>query len=151
MKKAKFRFITDGNAQVNALLAGDLDYMVKLAAPQLFEQFKNNPGFTALEGTTEGETILTMNNKAGALSDVRVRRALMHAIDRQALVGAAMFGYGTPIGSHFAPHNATYVDLTGMYAYDPAKAKALLKERATKSLSCRSSCRRQAMRGTAAK
>ncbi len=128
MKKAKFRFITDGNAQVNALLAGDLDYMVNLAAPQLFEQFKNNPGFTALEGTTEGETILTMNNKAGALSDVRVRRALMHAIDRQALVDAAMFGYGTPIGSHFAPHNATYVDLTGMYAYDPAKAKALLKE-----------------------
>ncbi|MDA0369500.1 MAG: ABC transporter substrate-binding protein [Proteobacteria bacterium] len=128
IKKAKFRFINDANAQVNALLSGDLDYMTALTAAQMFTQFKNNPDFTALEGTTEGETILTMNNKSGALSDVRVRRALMHAIDRQALVDAAMFGYGTPIGSHFAPHNATYVDLTGMYAYNPAKAKALLKE-----------------------
>ncbi|NQV79033.1 MAG: ABC transporter substrate-binding protein, partial [Alphaproteobacteria bacterium] len=128
IKKAKFRFINDANAQVNALLSGDLDYMTALTAAQMFTQFKNNPDFTALEGTTEGETILTMNNKSGPLSDVRVRRALMHAIDRQALVDAAMFGYGTPIGSHFAPHNATYVDLTGMYAYNPAKAKALLKE-----------------------
>jgi peptide/nickel transport system substrate-binding protein len=134
MKKAKFRFINDGNAQVNALLAGDLDYMVNLAAPQLFEQFKKDPNFTALEGTTEGETILTMNNKAGPLSDVRVRRAIMHAIDRQALVDAAMFGYGTPIGSHFAPHNATYVDLTGMYPHDVNKAKALLKEAGQENL-----------------
>jgi len=128
IKTAKFRFINDANAQVNALLSGDLDYMTALTAAQMFTQFKNNPDFTALEGTTEGETILTMNNKSGALSDVRVRRAIQHAIDRQALVDAAMFGYGTPIGSHFAPHNATYVDLTGMYPYDTAKAKALLKE-----------------------
>jgi peptide/nickel transport system substrate-binding protein len=39
-----------------------------------------------------------------------------------------MFGYGTPIGSHFAPHNPAYVDLTGVYPHDPAKAKELLKE-----------------------
>jgi ABC-type dipeptide/oligopeptide/nickel transport system permease component len=39
-----------------------------------------------------------------------------------------MFGYGTPIGSHFPPHNADYVDLTGRYPHDVAKAKALLAE-----------------------
>jgi peptide/nickel transport system substrate-binding protein len=128
IKKAKFRFINDANAQVNALLSGDLDYMTALTAAQMFTQFKDNPDFTALEGTTEGETILTMNNKHPALSDVRVRRAIQHAIDRQALVDAAMFGYGTPIGSHFAPHNATYVDLTNMHEYNPGKAKALLRE-----------------------
>ena len=36
--------------------------------------------------------------------------------------------YGTPIGTHFAPHNPAYVDLTGQSAYDPEKAKALLAE-----------------------
>ena len=39
-----------------------------------------------------------------------------------------MFGYGTPIGSHFAPLNPAYVDLTGLSAHDPEKAKALLAE-----------------------
>ena len=34
----------------------------------------------------------------------------------------------TPIGTHFAPHNSSYVDLTGQSAYDPEKAKALLAE-----------------------
>ena len=59
---------------------------------------------------------------------MRVRRALAMAIDRQALVDGAMYGYGTPIGSHFAPYEPAYKDLTGAYPYDPAKAKALLAE-----------------------
>ncbi|HBL56499.1 MAG TPA: ABC transporter substrate-binding protein, partial [Deltaproteobacteria bacterium] len=36
------------------------------------------------------------------------------------------FGFGTPIGTHFAPHHAAYVDLTGTYPHDPEKAKQLL-------------------------
>ena len=47
---------------------------------------------------------------------------------KQAIVDGAMFGFGTPIGSHFAPHNPAYVDLTGVTPYDPEKAKALLAE-----------------------
>jgi len=39
-----------------------------------------------------------------------------------------MYGYGTPIGSHFPPRNPAYVDLTGVYPHDVAKAKALLAE-----------------------
>ncbi len=126
--KAKFRFINDATAQVSALFAGDLDYMPNLSAPETFAQFKNDDNFTTLQGTTEGETILAINNMHPALSDVRVRRALMHAIDRQAVIDGAMHGSGTPIGSHFPPHHPAYVDLTGVYAYDPAKAKALLAE-----------------------
>ncbi len=124
----KFRFINDATAQVAALLAGDLDYMPNLSAPELFAQFEANDQFTALQGTTEGETILAMNNKRGALSDVRVRRALQHAIDREALILGAVSGYGTPIGSHFPPHHPAYVDLTAAYPYDPDRARALLAE-----------------------
>jgi peptide/nickel transport system substrate-binding protein len=39
-----------------------------------------------------------------------------------------MFGYGTPIGTHFAPHNPAYEDLTALSSYDPEKAKALFAE-----------------------
>ena len=128
IKNVTFRFISDPTAQVTALLAGDIDALPSLSAPEMFPQFENNSDFVAFEGTSEGETILSMNNKAEALSDVRVRRAIMHAIDRQALIDGAMSGYGTPIGTHFAPHNPAYLDLTGVYPYDPAKARALLLE-----------------------
>jgi len=79
-------------------------------------------------GSTEGETILSMNNKSGALSDVLVRRAISHAIDRQAIIEGAMFGYGTPIGSHFAPHHPSYIDLTANSEFDQNKARELLAE-----------------------
>ena len=128
IKSVKFRFINDATAQVAALLAGDLDYMPSLSAPEMFAQFQADDRFTALQGTTEGETIIATNNKHEALSDVRVRRAIMHAIDRQALIDGAVAGYGTPIGSHFAPHHPAYVDLTGRYPFDPEAAKALLAE-----------------------
>ena len=126
--KVKFRFINDATAQVAALLAGDLDYMPSLSANEMFPQLQSDDRFTTLQGTTEGETIIAMNNRHEALSDVRVRRAIMHAVDRQAVIDGAMSGYGTPIGSHFAPHHPAYVDLTGRYPYDPEKAKALLAE-----------------------
>ena len=128
IEKVKFRFINDSTAQVAALLAGDLDYMPALSANEMFPQFQTDDRFTTLQGTTEGETIIAMNNQHEALSDVRVRRAVMHAVDRQSLIDGAMSGYGTPIGSHFAPHHPAYVDLTGRYPYDPDAARALLAE-----------------------
>ncbi len=128
ISSVKFRFMGDPSAQVSALMAGDVDYFPGISAPEMLEQFKQNPDFQVLEGTTEGETILSTNNKRPPLDDVRVRRAIAHAINRQEIIDGAMYGYGTPIGTHFAPHNPAYVDLTGAYPYDPAKAKALLAE-----------------------
>ena len=71
---------------------------------------------------------MSINNKRKPLDDVRVRRALSHAIDRKAIIDGAMNGFGAPIGSHYTPLDLGYVDLTGTYPYDPEKAKALLKE-----------------------
>jgi peptide/nickel transport system substrate-binding protein len=57
-----------------------------------------------------------------------VREAVAHAIDRKAVIDGAMYGLGTPIGTHFAPHNPDYVDLTALSGYDPALSKTLLAE-----------------------
>ena len=69
-----------------------------------------------------------MNNAKPPLDDVKVRQAIAHAIDRQAIIDGAMFGYGTPIGTFMSPANPNYVDLTAQSAYDPEKSKALLAE-----------------------
>ncbi|MEL7416950.1 MAG: ABC transporter substrate-binding protein, partial [Pseudomonadota bacterium] len=72
--------------------------------------------------------ILSTNNKMPPFDNLKVRQALAHAINRQEIIDGAMFGYGTPIGTHFAPHNPAYMDLTALSGYDPEKAKALLAE-----------------------
>jgi len=60
--------------------------------------------------------------------NVLVRKAVAHAIDRQAIIDGAMFGYGTPIGTHFAPHNPDYVDMISVSQYDPELSKQLLAD-----------------------
>jgi peptide/nickel transport system substrate-binding protein len=128
LKKVSFRFINDSAAQVAALLAGDIDGMPRFGALQAIKQFQGDKRFTVEIGSTAGKGILAINNRKKPFDDVRVRRALSHAIDRQAFIDGAQEGLGKPIGSHFAPTDLGYQDLTKTYPYDPEKAKALLRE-----------------------
>ena len=137
LSTATFKFISDGNAAFAAMMAGDIDAFPNFPAVELLSQFESDPRFEVVVGSTEGETILAMNNKQPPLDDVRVREAISHAINRQDIIDGAMFGYGTPIGTHFAPHNPDYVDLTDMSNYDPEKAKALLEEAGATDLTLR--------------
>ncbi|MGR3500776.1 ABC transporter substrate-binding protein [Pseudaestuariivita sp.] len=128
LQSATFKFISDPTAAFAAMMAEDIDAFSGFPAPENLPQFDADPQFQVLIGSTEGETILSTNNKQPPFDNVLVRRALAHAIDRQAIIDGAMFGYGTPIGTHFAPHNPAYVDLTAGSAYDPDRARALLAE-----------------------
>ncbi|EHR69038.1 ABC-type dipeptide transport system, periplasmic component [Burkholderiales bacterium JOSHI_001] len=127
-KRVSFRIINDPAAQVAALLAGDVDAFPRGITSAAVKQFQADKRFTVALGASAGKGIMTINNKKKPFDDVRVRRALMHAIDRKAFIDGVLDGYGKPIGSHFAPTDAGYVDLTGVYPYNPEKAKALLKE-----------------------
>ena len=128
LESATFKFISDPTAAFAAVMAQDVDAFAGFPAPENLPQFEADPRFQVLVGSTEGETILSTNNKMPPFDDVRVRQAVAHAIDRQSIIDGAMFGLGTPIGTHFAPHNPDYVDLTAQSQFDPEKAKALLAE-----------------------
>ena len=128
LAKATFKFISDPTAAFAAIMAEDIDAFAGFPAPENLPQFEADPRFKVIVGNTEGETILSTNNKMPPFDNVMVRKALAHAIDRQAIIDGAMFGLGTPIGTHFAPHNPDYVDLTGNSPYDPEMAKKLLAE-----------------------
>ncbi|ODT83122.1 MAG: ABC transporter substrate-binding protein [Pelagibacterium sp. SCN 64-44] len=127
LSKATYLFIGDTATMTNALLSGDVDGTNNFA-PEALAVFEGNPQFSVLVGTTEGETILATNNRKAPFNDLRVRQAMAHALDRKAIIDGATYGYGTPIGAPFAPHNDYYVDLTGTYPYDPAESRRLLAE-----------------------
>ena len=134
---ATFKFISDPNAAFAAMMAGDVDAFPNFPAPETLGQFEGDPRFSVIVGSTEGETILAMNNRKPPLDNVKVREAIAHAINRQDIIDGAMFGYGTPIGTHFAPHNPDYVDLAALSAYDPEKSKVLLSEAGISNLKLR--------------
>ncbi|NJM84258.1 MAG: ABC transporter substrate-binding protein [Tabrizicola sp.] len=128
LETASFRFISDPTAALAAVMAEDIDVFSGFPAPENLPQIAADPRFQVITGSTEGETILAMNNKLPPFDNAKVREAVSHAIDRQAIIDGAMFGYGTPIGTHFAPHNPAYVDLTAASGHDPELAKKLLAE-----------------------
>ncbi|MBP6898479.1 MAG: ABC transporter substrate-binding protein [Burkholderiaceae bacterium] len=128
LRRVSMRFIADTAAQVASLLAGDVDLFPRVAAARSLAQFKADKRFQVLIGGSRAKTILAMNNKKKPLDDVRVRRAIAMAIDRKAVIDGSVDGFGTPIGSFYVPGAVGYVDLTAVNAYNPDKARALLKE-----------------------
>ncbi|WP_395445471.1 ABC transporter substrate-binding protein [Caulobacter sp. UC70_42] len=128
LRQVKFKFIADPAAAYAAIKTHEVDAFPDYPAPENLAQLRADPALKVVTASSEGEVILAINNRAGPLADLRVRRALQYALDRRAIIDGAMYGYGTPIGSHFPPQNAAYVDLTGLYPHDVAKAKVLLAE-----------------------
>ena len=121
-------FVADPATAISALIANDLDGFPHFPAPELLEPFKAKEDFRLVVGTTESETLLVANNGKAPFNDLRVRQAIAHCIDRKAIIDGAMSGYGIPIGSHFSPLDAGYLDLAGTYPYDLGAAKKLLAE-----------------------
>ena len=117
------------------MLAGDIDLFSRVQVARNIQQFKNDSRFQVLVGGSRAKTIVAMNNARKPLDDVRVRRAISMAIDRQAVIQGAADGLGVPIGSFYVPGAAGYVDTTNMVPYDPEKARALLKEAGVAGLS----------------
>ena len=127
LEKVEFRIVPDAAAAVPALLSGDIQAF-PFFDPDSVSQVKDDPRFKVVVGATEGETILSINNKKPPFDKLQVRQAISYALDRKAIIDGASAGLGLPIGSHMSPANKYYVDLTGRYPHDVAKAKELLKE-----------------------
>lgn len=127
LDKVEFRFIPDAAAAVPAVLSGDVQAFPFFPADAV-SQVEGNPQLKVVIGSTEGETILAMNNKKPPLDNLKVRQAISYALDREAIIDGASGGLGQPIGSHVSPSSKAYVDLTGRYPHDAAKARELLKE-----------------------
>src|SRR5687767_2251479 len=128
LDKVTFRFIPDANAALAALKAGDIDASLFGLGPEHVTDLQKDGRFTVIVGETTNDVILAMNNGKKPFSDVRVRRAITHAINKPEVVKLAMFGMGRVLGSNVDPLNPYFVDLAQAMPHDPARAKKLLAE-----------------------
>lgn len=128
LDRVTYRFIPDPNAVAAALKAGDIDVSAFGLGPEHIADFQKDARFSVIVGDTTNDVILALNNARKPFTDVRVRRAITHAIDKPELVRGAMFGLGRVLGSTVDPLNPYFVDVSGAVPHDPARARALLAE-----------------------
>jgi peptide/nickel transport system substrate-binding protein len=128
LERVTYRFITDPNAVLAALKAGDVDVSLFGLGPEHVQDVQKDPRFQVIVGDTTNDVILAMNNSRKPYTDVRVRRALTYGINKSDVLKGAMFGMGKILGTNVDPLNPYYVDMASAMPYDPAKAKKLLAE-----------------------
>lgn len=128
LERVTLRFIPDPNGALAALKAGDIDASLFGLGPEHVTDLKKDPRFTVIVGDTTNDVIMAMNNSRKPYTDLKVRRAITHAIDKRELLEGAMFGMGRILGSNVDPLNPYYIDLAGAVPFDPARARQLLGE-----------------------
>ena len=131
-----FQYFKDPNALNSAMLSGGIDVIGTVQAPESLDQFGNGD-YQVIQGTTNGEVVLSFNNGKGIFTDKKARQAVRYAIDHQALLDTCWAGRGTLIGSMVPPTDPWYEDRTGDYPYNPDKAKQLVGELTTTTIRLR--------------
>ncbi|KMW58428.1 Dipeptide-binding ABC transporter, periplasmic substrate-binding component [Candidatus Rhodobacter oscarellae] len=124
----EFRFIADAAAATAALMAEEIDIFPGFPAPELMDQFEADPRFSTSVGSTQGEVVLALNNSKEPFSNLEVRKAITHSINRGDIIDGAMYGRAVPISSFYPPHGESHVDLSHVMPFDLAKATALFED-----------------------
>ncbi|HKX17232.1 MAG TPA: ABC transporter substrate-binding protein [bacterium] len=122
-----FRLIPDPAARVAAFRSGEVDLITDFA-PDLVPSVANDPRLKVAVTTGTRSINIMLDTQTGPLRDKRVRQALNYAVDKDTIVKNILGGFGT-VESTLVP--AAYLGFNPRlkpYAYDPAKAKALLAQ-----------------------
>ena len=123
-----FSIVPDPNTQLAQILAGELD-MVTVSDPALLAGVANNPNLEVLEQSQNVYYFVALNQNDPRFQDVRVRQALLYAINRPAIIDSVLKGYGEIATGPIAPlQQALYESEVPNYPFDPEKAKELLAE-----------------------
>ena len=130
IKQLVSRFIPDPASQFLELMADNIDIMnlnpiqyarIVPARPELHSKI------SLYKELGNGYTYLGFNLKHQPFDDVRVRQAINYAIDKQELIDGVLLGLGESVAAPYKPGTRWVNPALKPYAFDPAKAKALLK------------------------
>lgn len=128
IKQILFKFIANTNTRINQLKSGEV-HVVAMMPWDKNREVEGVPGVVVHRTPGNAYEHVTLNQSSvPAFADVRVRRALMHAIDRELIVRTILDGLAPITNGPIQPVSWAFTDDTVKYAFDPAKARALLAE-----------------------
>ncbi len=128
-----FRFLPDAAGRAAALEAGDVQLVAETGIPGSdLVRLARDPAFTVERrgyNYIAPITFLAFNLDRKPFDDVRVRRAIAHAIDRDFLLRHVWYGYGQPATGPLPQGLSSFYSAdVPLYPFDLERAKALLDE-----------------------
>ncbi len=124
------KVIPDNHTRVFALEKGEADliYGAELLDAETLNSYKNKKGFVSSTSEPTSTRHIILNAEKPALSDVNVRKALSHAINKKAISEGIFYGIETPADTLYA-RNIPYSDIDLQpYQYDTALANQILDD-----------------------
>jgi len=129
LDRVVLRPLPDSQSRFASLLAGETDlvWADEFEADNIAKA-RHDPALQVLTYTGSGATVYAFNTKVAPFQDVRVRRALVMALDRQLMSEVLTNGLARPATNPYGDGSWVKCQDDGALPYDPAKAKALLAE-----------------------
>jgi peptide/nickel transport system substrate-binding protein len=122
-----YRAIPDATTRVTELLTGGVDLILPIA-PDFIERLERNPQIVVHRKTGLTVWYVGFNVEKKPFTDKRVRQALNHAVNKDAIVRDILKGTGVPAVGPLLPGTWAAEPGVKKYPYDPATAKRLLAE-----------------------
>jgi peptide/nickel transport system substrate-binding protein len=128
IRRLLFRFVANTNTRINQLRNGEV-HVVALEPWDRHRELVGVPGLTVHRMMGNSYEHVTLNQrKVDAFRDLRVRRALTHAIDRELIVRTMLDSLAPVIHGPIQPLSWAFTDSVARYPFDPARARTLLDE-----------------------
>jgi len=130
VSRVEWIIVVEENARLAALLSGELDILT-IIEPAIMQALATRPQFAVLRGPDDLVDRVGFNARKRPFDDVRVRRALIHGVNRMQMIATIFGGVGVAYDPPLAPGIWGYDPQTMgrlSYPYDPNKARALLAE-----------------------
>jgi peptide/nickel transport system substrate-binding protein len=123
-----FKVVPDPTVRALELAEGVCDFAENNLEPYLLPYLSAQPNLVVSKSPGNTYRYLSFNFRDVRLDDVRVRRAIAYAIDRNAIVSSLRRGTARVATGMLPPENWAYDGDVKTYSYDPARAAALLEE-----------------------
>jgi len=107
---------------------GTMDLVLNDVSPDIYFQLLHDPAIQTATGPGVDVQYIGLNFHDPILRDLRVRRAIAHAIDQQAIVDHLRRGLAVPAVGLLPPQSWAFEPDVRVYPHDPAKARALLDQ-----------------------
>ena len=126
LDEVRIPYVTDDNTRILKLQAGEIDAAVNIPYAQIAQLDKRNDVDVKMEELYRFDGIW-LNNAKEPLDDVRIRRALNYATDKESIIKSVLFGHAE-VANHMMPKMKYWREDVKAYPYDIAKAKELIKQ-----------------------
>jgi peptide/nickel transport system substrate-binding protein len=127
VKRLVWKVVPDDNVAGLALQKGEINHMI-VRDPQVYVALQRDRRLAFTATPTTGWWEFSFNTRRRPFDDVRVRRALSHAVDRDTFIKTVLEGLGSPAYSVIPPGMIGHTADVEKYPYNVARAKQLLAE-----------------------